>query len=107
MQVSFSKYLYASLLISIAPLALKASDGKIEKTLLERLSQPKISFESTYMDRANIEDSEGNVQVIKNRIQINNSTFGFSYTNWTFDWDNVDKLPFGTEYTIRSSRCMV
>ena len=95
MQVPFSKYLYASLLIFMAPLALKASDGKIEKTLLERLSQPKISFESTYMDRADIEGSEGNVQVIKNRIKINNSTFGFSYTNWTFDWDNVDKLPFG------------
>lgn len=66
-----------------------------KKGLLEKMMEPKFSFESAYMDRANIKDSDGSVQVTKNRVQLNNSFASFSYTNWRFGWDNIADLPFG------------
>ncbi|MBU0631421.1 hypothetical protein KKA17_02140 [bacterium] len=65
------------------------------KTQLERSVEPKISFESSYISDAKVKDSQGSVSVSKNRIQLNNALFGISYTNWSFFWDNVSRLPFG------------
>ncbi len=83
--------LYLSIFI---PLLLLSEDIK-SKTLLERLAQPKLIINSSYLGEANVKGSEGNVEVYKNRININNAFVGFSYTNWAFEWDNIEDLPFG------------
>lgn len=68
---------------------------QLKKTLLERLAAPKIILGSAYLDSADVKGSKGSVQVFKNRLMINNAFIGFSYTNWSFNWDNVADLPFG------------
>lgn len=69
--------------------------SKLKKGLLERMVQPKVSLDSSYLSDATINGSEGNVAVTKNRIRINNAIGGISYTNWSFLWNNVGDLPFG------------
>nr|WP_321268485.1 hypothetical protein [uncultured Sulfurimonas sp.] len=81
-------------MLLITPFLLYAEQDS-KKSLIESLMKPKFSLESAYMQRANIKDSEGSVQVTKNKMQINNSLISFSYTNWRFDWDKVSELPFG------------
>jgi hypothetical protein len=67
----------------------------LKKGLLERIVQPKVSLESSYLSDANIEGSEGSVEVHKNTLRVNNGIIGFTYSNWAFSWDNVQDLPFG------------
>jgi len=69
--------------------------SKLKKGLLERMVQPKISLDSSYVSDAKVNGSEGGVSVAKNRIQLNNAIGGISYTNWSFLWNNVGDLPFG------------
>jgi len=75
------------------PFLLQAQERK--KGLLEQIVSPKVSFQTTYMDRSSVKNSQGDVQVNKNSIKINNANLSFSYTNWQFDWNNVADLPFG------------
>jgi len=70
-------------------------DNNLKKGVLERIVQPKLTLESSYLSNANIEGSEGGVEVQKNILKINNDIIGFTYTNWAFLWDNVQDLPFG------------
>lgn len=67
----------------------------LKKGLLERIVQPKVSIESSYLSDANIEGSEGSVEVRKNTLRINNDIIGLTYSNWAFRWNNVQDLPFG------------
>ena len=71
----------------------------LKKGLLERIVQPKVSLESSYLSDADIEGSEGSVEVYKNTLRINNDIIGFTYSNWAFSWDNVQDLPFGDKKT--------
>lgn len=82
------------MMVFVTPFLLFAQEES-KKSLLEHLMEPKFSLESAYMQRANIKDSDGSVEVTKNKMQINNSHVSFSYTNWRFDWDKVSQLPFG------------
>jgi len=72
----------------------------LKKGLLERIVQPKVSLESSYLSDANIEGSEGSVEVHKNTLRINNDIIGFTYSNWAFSWDNIQDLPFGDKKTV-------
>jgi len=71
----------------------------LKKGLLERIIQPKVSLESSYLSDANVKSSEGSVEVHKNTLRINNDIIGFTYSNWAFAWDNVQDLPFGDKKT--------
>ena len=71
----------------------------LKKGLLERIIQPKVSLESSYLSDANVKSSEGSVEVHKNTLRINNDIIGFTYSNWAFAWDNVHDLPFGDKKT--------
>lgn len=71
----------------------------LKKGLLERIIQPKLSLESSYLSHANIKGSEGSVEVHKNTLKINNDIIGFSYSNWAFAWNNIQDLPFGDKKT--------
>lgn len=66
-----------------------------EKSVLERIIQPRISYESSLLDDAKVSDTDGSVQVYKNNLSINNEFIGLSYTNWKFDWNKIETLPFG------------
>jgi len=66
-----------------------------EKSALEKMIQPRISYESAYLESSKVAHTQGSVQVYKNNLRINNELFGVSYSNWKFDWDNVAALPFG------------
>lgn len=88
------KYLHSFFFFLFIPFLLHAEEES-NKSLLEQSMEPKFSFESTAMQRANIKESDGSVQVTKNRVQINNANISLSYTNWRFDWDKVSALPFG------------
>lgn len=76
-------------------LQLVALESKLNKDVLERMVQPKVSYESSYVSDADVSGSKGSVAVSKNRIQLNNAMFGISYTNWAFNWSDIDALPFG------------
>jgi hypothetical protein len=67
-------------------------------TLLERLAQPKVSFESSYLNDANVASQEGSVRTFKNKLDINNAFAGFSFSSWNFQWDNIAELPFGNAH---------
>lgn len=71
----------------------------LKKGLLERIIQPKVSLESSYLSNANIKGSEGSVEVHKNTLRVNNDIIGFTYSNWAFAWDNIENLPFGDKKT--------
>lgn len=75
------------------PFLLQANQDK--SSLLENMLISKINFDTTYLKNANINNSDGSVQITKNRLQLNNSLIRVGYTNWKFDWDNVSSLPFG------------
>ena len=74
---------------------LSALESNLDKDVLERIVQPKVSYESSYLSDADISGSKGSVAVHKNRIQVNNEIVGVSYTNWAFDWSDIGALPFG------------
>lgn len=85
-KTSFALFLLFSTLDAKEPL-LKGS--------LERMVEPKISLESSYISDSNIKGSAGGYEVAKNSISVNNAFLGLKYTNRTFIWDNVAELPFG------------
>lgn len=72
-----------------------AQESQLKKGVLERMVQPKLTINSSYLSDANVEDSSGSVQVAKNSIRLNNAIGGVSYTNWSFLWNNIASLPFG------------
>ncbi len=84
--------LISTLLISAS---LFAQEAKLKKGLLERMVQPKVSISSSYLSDANVEGSDGSVNVSKNSIRLNNAIGGITYTNWSFLWNNIADLPFG------------
>ncbi len=74
---------------------LHAQESKLKKGVLERMVQPKISLDSSYLSSADVSGSEGSVGVAKNSVKINNAFAEVSYSNWSFAWDDIDRLPFG------------
>lgn len=80
------------LLFSALTLSLSGEDQK--PSILEQITQPKITFQSDYLSDANFEGFDASVKTYKQKIQINNDIFGFSYNRWDFDWDNEASLPF-------------
>lgn len=72
-----------------------AQEAKLKKSLLERMVQPKVSINSSYISDAIVKGSDGELGVSKNSLRINNAIAGFSYTNWSFLWKNIKSLPFG------------
>jgi len=86
-----------ALILLMAPVFAETS---LKKGLLERIIQPKFTLESSYISDANIEGSQGSVEVHKNRLRVNNDIIGISYTNWAFSWDNVQDLPFGDQESV-------
>lgn len=73
-------------------LSLMAQEQKL--SLLERIAQPKVTFQSDFLSDAKFEGYEGSVKTYKQKIQINNEVVGFSYSRWDFDWNNENDLPF-------------
>jgi len=78
------------LLLSV--LFVHAEDKK--PSLLEQMTQPKMSFQTDLLSDANFEGLDANVKTYKQKIQINNEMFGISYNRWDFTWDNEASLPF-------------
>jgi hypothetical protein len=73
-------------------LSLMAEEQKL--SLLEQMTQPKVTFQSDFISDANFEGFDASVKTYKQRIQINNEIFGVSYDRWDFDWHNEQTLPF-------------
>lgn len=71
----------------------------LKKTLLERMVEPKVTLNSSYISKAGFE-SGGEVEVQKNSVSLNNGFAGISYTNWQFAWNGVEKLPFGDKVSV-------
>jgi len=67
----------------------------LKKEGLQKMIEPKVSFESAYLSEADLSGFDGGVTVTKNSLNINNELVGFSYTNWAFDWNGLANLPFG------------
>jgi len=76
-------------------LILASACSASEKSLLEKMIQPRVSYESSFLDDAKVSHSDGSVQVSKNNLSINNELIGLSYTNWKFNWNKIETLPFG------------
>ena len=86
------KYYLTYILLLVFSLEAKEA---LKKSLLERIVQPKLSFESSYLNDSSINGYDGSVSVAKNKISLNNKIASFSYTNWSFLWNNINSLPFG------------
>jgi hypothetical protein len=71
------------------------AETSLKKTGLEKMIQPKVSLESSTLSDTSLSGYDGSLEVAKNKVSINNAIVGFTYTNWAFDWNNVDALPFG------------
>ena len=82
-------------LFCIPIMTLSAQEVGLRKGALEKMIEPKVSLDSSYISNANIVDSDGSVGVTKNTLKVNNAFAELSYSNWAFNWDNIDKLPFG------------
>ena len=67
----------------------------LKKEGLQKMIQPKASLQTAYLSDATLSGYEGSVEVLKNRLAINNKIAGFSYTNWAFQWNKLAGLPFG------------
>jgi len=80
------------LLVLAGSLSLVAQEQKL--SLLEKIAQPKVTFQSDFLSDAKFEGYEGSVKTYKQKIQINNEMFGFSYSRWDFDWNDESDLPF-------------
>lgn len=74
-------------------LSLFAQEDK--KSLLDTLLEPRITLDTAYLDDAKVGDTDGSVRVFKNSVKINIADASFGYSNWRFNWDNVEALPFG------------
>ncbi len=77
---------------SLFVLSLFAQEHKL--SMLEQITQPKLSFQSDFLSDAKFEGYEGSVKTYKQKIQINNDIMGVSYSRWDFDWDSESDLPF-------------
>lgn len=86
------KFLLFTILLLEVTLCAKEA---LKKAGLEKMIEPKVSLESSYLSDAEVNGYAGSVAVHKNRVSINNQIIGFSYTNWAFDWNNLSNLPFG------------
>ena len=80
------------LLVLAGSISLAAEDQRL--SLLEQIAQPKLTFQSDFLSDAKFEGYDGSVKTDKQKIQINNEMFGFSYSRWDFDWNNESDLPF-------------
>ena len=73
-------------------LFLTAQEQKL--SILEKISQPKVTFQSDFLSDAKFEGYEGSVKTYKQKLQINNGIVGFSYSRWDFDWTGENDIPF-------------
>ena len=80
------------LFVLAGSLSLVAQEQKL--SLLEQIAQPKVTFQSDFLSDAKFEGYEGSVKTYKQKIQINNEMFGFSYSRWDFEWKDESDLPF-------------
>lgn len=78
------------------PLLLSAQQSA-NKTGLQKMIQPKGSYETSYIDAAEFEGSGAQVSVVKNKFSLNNKIAGINYTNWKFSWNDIARLPFGDQ----------
>lgn len=86
------KEILIAILLGVLPLT---AEEIFKKTLLEQMIQPRLSVESSYLGEANLYGYNGGVAVTKNKVSFNNEMVGLSYTNWVFNWNHIDALPFG------------
>jgi len=63
-------------------------------TPLEKLAQPKLTLQSSYMQDAAIDKSDAKVSSLKHSLKINNAFAGIEYSHWFFDWHKAATLPF-------------
>jgi len=80
------------LLSIISIYSLEAEEKKL--SLLEKIVQPKITFQSDYLSDAKFENSQASLKTYKQKIQINNDIVGFSYSRWDFEWSDEEQLDF-------------
>lgn len=81
------------IITALLPLALFAQEA--EKTLIDTLLEPKLTYETSYLGDAKVGDTDGKVRVFKNKLKVNVADASLTYNNWKFNWDNVGVLPFG------------
>ena len=68
--------------------------GAEKLSLLEKMAQPKFSYQSAFLAPAKLKGYEGSVQTFKQELRINNGFGGFSYARWDFGWNDAQTLPF-------------
>ena len=71
---------------------------RLKKPLLERMIEPRVSVDSSYLSDADV-DGGGGVEVLKNSLRVNNGFVGVQYTHWKFNWSDIAALPFGDGVT--------
>lgn len=80
------------LLLCVLTLSLSTEEKKL--SLLEQITQPKVTFQSDYLSDANFEGYEGSLKTYKQKMQIDNGFGGISYSRWDFEWGQEENLPF-------------
>jgi hypothetical protein len=80
--------------LALALLASSLCAEEKNPTLLEQMTQAKISFQTDFLSDANFDGFDASVKTYKQKMQINNDMFGVSISRWDFDWQNEDTLPF-------------
>lgn len=80
------------LLLCVLTLSLSTEERKL--SLLEQITQPKVTFQSDYLSDANFEGYEGSLKTYKQKMQIDNGFGGISYSRWDFEWGQEENLPF-------------
>ncbi|MDD2448256.1 MAG: hypothetical protein PHS42_09965 [Sulfurimonas sp.] len=88
------KFLIIPLMLSLPISVVCAFEEAKTKTTLEKMTEPKISLETTFIGDSDI-DGSGGFETTKHKVSVYNFYAGLSYTNNTFKWNNIGKLPFG------------
>lgn len=82
------------IVLVIILLTLDATAAEKNPSLLEQMTQPKVTFQTDFLSDANFEGFDASVKTYKQKIQINNDMFGMSLSRWDFDWKSEESLPF-------------
>lgn len=67
----------------------------MKEDTVARILKPKFTFETGYLDQANLNGSQGGFAIDESKFEVGNLLASFSYEKFRFHWHDIDKLPFG------------
>lgn len=75
--------------LEVQPLPQKKADA------ISKILQPKLIIDTSFLDYAKFNGSSGGYAQDTTKVEVSNLLFSLEYERLHFDWQNVDKLPFG------------